>query len=650
MRLCACGCGQEIKRAPQARYATDNCRTRAGQRRYRKIHPVTETRSRPFVGLDGEGIDSDYILLACGNGEYIQNRKGLSTFDCLKFLVTRPKGSNDKIRPIYVWFAFDYDVNMILKDVPFRGRNSIEQLHTTNEIYWRGFHIRYIRRKILRIRYGKYVHTSYDVWGFFQSSFEKALTNWGLSTTELIHEGKQARASFRKWSLARIRAYNEDELKLLQNLCENLREATKPLDLPIQNWHGPAALAAAWLRKNKIREWNREPEKEMEAAISRAYFGGRIDTLGYGHIDPVYHYDIVSAYPSAIRNLPNLQKLTWKLCAGKDLPPYAGTEAPYLIEIEWEIPIGFWGVFPWRSRNGSIYWPPRGHGWYWNYELETALEKYPASCFNLKRSWVPEGKLEFPFRNLIEETFAYRAELKRQGNPSHVPIKLILNSLYGKFAQTVGKAQFYSLIWAGMITSQTRAQLGKFINDDTILVMTDGLWSAKHLPVPQGSNLGDWEYQDEDDLWVAGAGIYEASKPNGSTVTFQRGFDKANPVDIPEMVNHWLSDDPLYEPVYNVNRFVSCGLALQTHYPWRTWQQMQRKISPLPFSGTTKRYPFYPVDEDSDMDQRIGDFIRLYPRSVPVGEISYPYSKTILEPDSPHVLLRLQDDCYESAN
>lgn len=637
-RLCACGCDTPIDhKKANAKYADESHRTRASSRRNYRPNLL----QRPFVALDGEGIQDRYVLLACGNGDFIQRRNGLGTEDCLSFLVHLPRGSNAGVKPIYIWFAFDYDVNMILGDLP---REKLIQLRETNEVWWHGYHIRYIQRKILRVRYGRHLHTSYDTWGFFASSFEKALADWKIPIPDEIVEGKAARGNFGRWSLGKIRTYNEHELYLLQQLAEKLREAVQPLDLPIQSWHGPAALAAAWLRKQKTKRWlpTHELETEMEDACVRAYFGGRIDVAGYGHCHPVYHYDIVSAYPSAIRNLPDLSQITWEKGAPGIRPPRGST---FLARIRWGIPTGNWGPLPWRSKNGTIFYPLEGEGWYWNTEIEAALEKYGESNFEFVESFVAKGVLEFPFRNLIEELFQYRAELKRGGSASNVAVKLILNSLYGKFAQTVGAHTYFSPIWAGLITAQTRSQLSTAITDSTVCVMTDSIWSLKPLDLPLGQGLGMWEKQDESELWLAGAGLYTANTENGDATVWQRGFDKTNPVDIAGLVNRWLYQDDTYEATYQVHRFVGMGLALQTKAPWRTWIDVERRIQPLSVVGTTKRTPIYPLDDDSSYQFGTSNFVSLVPRARDSDDISYPYSKLTLDPDRQSVLERLQDEC-----
>lgn len=628
-RFCACGCGNPlINRHPRAKYWSDECRYNA------------RTAERPFVALDGEGETRPdglhiYTLLA-GNGKDIRSKQGLSTEECLDFLLRLPRGQSGGRKPIYVWFAMDYDVNMILADLPLKGENSIETLRATNSVQWRGYRITYFRRKILRIARGKARHTSYDLWGFFQSSFEGACKSWQVEIPDIIAEGKASRSGFSRWSLSRIAEYNQAELTALEQLAEKLRDAVNPLELPIQSWHGPAALAGAWLQKHKVKTWKGSiDDNDFADVCSRAYFGGRIDILGYGIVNPVYHYDIVSAYPSAIRSLPRLTKLEWRRVRVPDCGRL------YVARIRWKIPATYWAPFPWRSRNGSIRYPLRGEGWYWNSEIETAIEKYGEKYFEIVEAYQAEGDYEFPFRDLIQETFEYRNHLKRENHPSHVAVKLVLNSLYGKFAQTVGKATYYSPIWAGMITSETRAKLMQAINDDTVCVMTDSIWSRTPLTIPLGKGLGDWEQQGETELVLAEAGLYEATSPDGSAHVWQRGFDKRNPVDIRSLVTDWLGDDPGSSPVYEVSRFIGMGLASVTSYPWRHWININRKIEPVPFAGTTKRLPYFP----GRMGMERGSFVELLPRDADTDELSAPYKK--ITESVALMQQRLEEECSE---
>lgn len=622
-------CGDSLQSMRRGtKYCSDLCRWES------------RSKSRPFVALDGEAANDNYVLLASSDGRAIQTKKGLDTETCLEFLLNCPRGSGSGRKPIYVWFAFDYDVNMILGDLPLKGENSIEELKTTNTVKWRGYRITYIRRKIFRIARGNRRHTSYDIWGFFQGSFENSLGKWGIESSALIAAGKASRSGFNRWTLARIKAYNAEELERLALLAEKLREAVAPLELPIQSWHGPAALAGAWLQKNKAKTWIAHTPDEMEDVAKRAYFGGRIDVSGYGIVDPVYHYDIVSAYPSAIRNLPDLTKLQWRF-SGRSTPP---KDKIYVAHICWKIPKTNWGVLPWRDKHGSILWPLEGEGWYWHHEIEAAYKKFGKSNFECMGYFVADGQYDYPFKKLVEEAFNYRAKLKREGHPSHVAVKLVLNSLYGKFAQTVGSARYYSPIWAGLITSKTRAQLLSAITEDVVCVMTDSIWSTKPLPLTLGEGLGDWEEQEEARLWLAEAGLYEAEKPDGTPFVWQRGFDKRNPVDIRGLVETWLTEEgSSYQAAYPVTRFIGMGLACVTHQPWRKWVTINRRIEPVPFAGTTKRLPVFPLSQNETYDPGKFQTLGIRPRNEDV--CSYPYAKLTL--NEAMVVERLEDECNE---
>jgi len=599
--------------------------------------------NRPFIGLDGEGIENNYILLAAKNknlpAKSISNPQGLSTIECLDFLLSLPKGSKSGTKPLYVWFAFDYDVNMILGDLPLKGETeSIEELRRDNVTHWNGYRITYIPRKIFKVSKDGKFHHSTDVWSFFASTFERALEIWNVELPKIITEGKAAREDFSTWELKDIQAYNEAELDALAELCEQLRNAINPLKLTVQSWHGPGALAAAFLSKNKAKKYLGDTPNDLYEAATRAYFGGRIDAAGYGVIEPVYHYDLVSAYPSGIRFLPDLSCVKWFRCKGKPHPD----STLYLAKVRWSIPETRWGVLPWRSKQGIIRFPRQGEGYYWSTEFEAARDRFPG-CFEIIECFYTTDKISLPFKELIEEAFAYRAELKAKGHPSNLAVKLILNSLYGKFAQTVGKAQYYSPIWAGLITAHTRAAINRVITDDVVCTMTDSIWSSEPLTVPTSNELGGWEPQDETVLILAEAGLYEATTPDGKKFLWQRGFDKRMPVDIPGIVDKWLGPNPAFMGVYNVKRFIGMGLASMTSYPWRHWIDLERKIQPVPLVGTTKRIPLYPIEKG---DQICEGFQPLKLKPADEFVCSYPYSKLTL--DAERLFFKLTDECAES--
>jgi len=104
----------------------------------------------------------------------------------------------------------------------------------------------------------------------------------------------------------------------------------------------------------------------------------------------------------------------------------------------------------------------------------------------------------YPYREFIENLYLKRTELKKENNPLQLPIKIILNSIYGKTGQKVNRVignLFNPVIFAS-ITGHTRAQLYRFITENnleenTIAFATDSICVTKKLDI-NSENLGSF--------------------------------------------------------------------------------------------------------------------------------------------------------------
>jgi len=85
-------------------------------------------------------------------------------------------------------------------------------------------------------------------------------------------------------------------------------------------------------------------------------------------------------------------------------------------------------------------------------------------------------------------------ERRRIGsNTRGYPLKLRLNSLYGKMAQRCGRGPYYDAVSAGLITAITRARLIEALAQDpqsVVMLATDALFSMQPLALDIGPDLG----------------------------------------------------------------------------------------------------------------------------------------------------------------
>ncbi len=479
-----------------------------------------------FIAVDGEGNTSSdrkssLVLLAASNGEHIQSDTLLRTADCLEFLLSL----KTKKRQVVCGFSFQYDVNNILRQWiehnPDTSRSLLKHLSLDDYIWVRDgeflYRVRIIPKKCMEIRkfhkegrqkrkFIKFVQV-YDVFGFFQCSFLKALEDWKIGTeTELefirTYKDKRGECLFDEWK--RWVEYNNLECDLLVRMMNRFQETLLARDIKLSHWWGAACIAKYWVKQNNVKlHLVQKHTEEIDGWILDAYYGGRMHANLRGYIDArVYHYDICSAYPWATSKLPTLVS-KWR--ATDRFEP--GKTAIY--DIEWECSTGSllegWekfaaiSPFPLRTRSGAIRYPACGRGRYWAPEVEMALSCFP-QCVRIIGGIVSEASESvLPFR-WVEPLFQQRNELKRRGDLRNIPLKLGLNSLYGMMAQALTTDSkglrkiptYQCYAWAGMVTSMTRARLLEAMMLDPhniICCATDSIFSLQPLPLQTGKEL-----------------------------------------------------------------------------------------------------------------------------------------------------------------
>lgn len=553
-----------------------------------------------FVSWDGESITDErghsYVMLISSAGDSIVNPDGLSTIECLETLLS---GGSKSSRKHHVGFAFSYDVNMILRDVPTKN---LKQLWTFGKTRWKGYRIHYKSRKEFAIYHGERSFRIWDTWGFFQSSFVDALKAYGHKDfLAFIAEMKEKRASFTRDDLEEMQRYCEMEVAKHQEIMEQFGQYLEECDLKLSRFDGAGSVASAFLRKHKVKSFKRESTPELQKAAAHAYFGGRIELVRYGHDKKatIYQYDIRSAYPAEIQNLPCLACGEWRHIKGNALG-----DSPFTVyRLTWDFDSGATVCpFPWRDTHGAIFFPTSGAGYYWKPEVTAAQEAVKAGVVSgeiiIKERWEYISNCDHKPFAWVPEMYSQRAAWKAAGVGAEKVLKLGLNSLYGKAAQRVGHADgkppvWHQLEWAGYVTSATRAKLYRaafpvILSDDLIAFATDAVFATAPLPdLPCSAELGDWDADEHRGGTFVQSGVYwlgEGSERVGHTRGFAR--DDLKPQAI---LAAWRAGQ--IEITWSIRRFISLGRALTSDKQfrkWRQWVDEPKKLSLTPI-GTKRK-------------------------------------------------------------
>ena len=511
---------------------------------------------RPFVGCDGEGIgghdgsDQRYALFRMGSRELYDGDRRLTTPELLRFILEYPEP-----RDLLVSFAFDYDVNMILKDAPAERWRHLLKLDTATREGERDpfqraggwtwlrfpggamtFGVQYIPRNYFKVCRGLSIRlpkgewrtiaapgstrTIYDTFANFQSSFLVALNRWSIGAEHwpAIKAGKEGRAAFATIT-PDVRRYCSIECDLLADMMSAFRSACLAVNIRPKTWNGAGKLAAALMSDHGVMR-SAEVEKRLPADLLRmaheAYYGGRFEVTRCGAIErPVHEHDINSAYPDAMRELPCLEHGQWRKASGAELAKSRGL---YVARVAFAHGAdSFLCGLPFRSpRDGRLSWPRFGRGVYWSPEIRSARRL--GAKLTLGGGWLYIKRCSCRPYDWIEALYEYRRSLGKSARGQ--PLKLGYNAIYGKHAQRIGKPPFANPLYAGLTTALTRAKLNHAIvaagARNVVMLATDGIYTVGRRPaLARGDRLGEWEYKRHPSLFVVRPGLYWPPKPRG---------------------------------------------------------------------------------------------------------------------------------------
>src|SRR5579862_2371358 len=98
----------------------------------RKLSDDEQKRPPEFIAIDGEGVTGPdgrhlYVLAGSSSGKSLYRSGGFSSATAFEFLLAE---KSSRPRAIFVSFAFTYDVNMMLRDLP---RGNLEELWATGK-------------------------------------------------------------------------------------------------------------------------------------------------------------------------------------------------------------------------------------------------------------------------------------------------------------------------------------------------------------------------------------------------------------------------------------------------------------------------------------------------------------------------------------
>ena len=506
-----------------------------------------------FIGVDGEGVTRKgvhkYVLFGVGEVQ-IEDSEGLGWKDCFEFLYSQYRR---RPQAAFSGFYLSYDFTQILKTLPEeRARRLLTKEGIASRkrsrsggnpkpfpVRYRGWEFDYLAGRRLQIRpmccdsYESALDCGHvrepwlyicDSGPFWQTSFLNVINpaNWRVPICtqeefERVKIGKDNRSGAKLDD--DMRFYNRTENVLHARAMTSLRTGFLEIGVNLNKaqWFGPGQAAAAWMKKEKVPsrvELKEAVADSFSEAARKSYFGGWFEIPCHGILPgSTWEYDINSAYPHVISTLPCLLHGTY---SSGDNWGNRRRDPKEICFVRCRVrgDNHYFGSGFNRSKDGHIRRPKESIGWYLLDEVEAGVRAGLVSDFQIFEwaAYSPCSCLP-PVRNVA---WLYHKRLA-VGKDSLLgkSAKLVYNSMYGKFAQSVGSAPFGNWAYAALITAGCRIRILDAMAThpngprSVVMVATDGIFFDSPHPGLHVSNmLGDWECKERVNLTLFKPGVY----------------------------------------------------------------------------------------------------------------------------------------------
>lgn len=470
-----------------------------------------------FICYDTETYKGTCKLLADSQNRFIYNPTFL---ECLDFLFY--KSGHNLYRAFY---NIDFDISAILK--LWNNIEKIDELIHGKIVDYKDYSMFYIRPKLFRLQKRNKKVFIVDLFSMFHKSLNKASKEF-LNDVKLDDvDASKLNTDLKYWikNLDDIIKYCKYDADLTARLGNKLVDEVLNCKLLLPKFFtSHASLAKQYFRyKARIPSINHIPLNILDIAY-QCYYGGRFEVLKRGFFEKLYEYDINSAYPSTIVELPSLKYGKW--IKVKEINP---KETIGYYKCVFKIPKQYISPFPIRLKGGLIVFPSGTFAtWITWYEADLLRDYIKKLSYGYE--YVAWRKEYTPFAKPMRMLYELKRKYKNTNKTFYWLIKLVMNSLYGCFVERHKKADgvitsgiLFNPIYGSIITAKTRWKLLKDVGIENYLKIiafhTDSIISTEPIKLTINDKLGNWDLEAKDSGVVLKSGIYQI----GSIVK-RRGF------------------------------------------------------------------------------------------------------------------------------
>ena len=410
----------------------------------------------------------------------------------------------------FVAYNLKYDSGSILQSLP---KENLQELHDKDKTKHGKYEYAAFGYKCLIIRHGSHSIQIYDMLNFYESSLEAAALRY-------LGEGKKDQDVslyspqwvYDHWQ--EISEYCIQDAVLVEKLAQIIIKRFEGFGIYPQKLFSTAYISYQYFKRTcpyvvVKKYWNKH--KEVLSYALQAYQGGKFEVTRKG-MDYYYEYDIVSAYPFEVSNLVDI---TWARVVHSSV--YRKGAVYGFLRCRIKIPFAL--SSPCVVYRNKINCYPIG-----TFARVITKQEYDYLVNNgadvqiLDGYWLHVDNRQYPFCREVKKLVKLKQQINKQEDPlGYRTIKILLNSLYGKFIQLIEKEDYYQAsscwnpIYGAVVTANCRIRISALQTRyrSIVSVQTDSIISNKELAFTDNGNIGDFSKVSEGYGVVLGSGLYQ---------------------------------------------------------------------------------------------------------------------------------------------
>lgn len=471
------------------------------------------------IAYDTETINGRAELICNSDGEHIHP---MSFDDCLHFLC---RHKTRKL--ISFWYNLKYDFQALLK---WLHPDDWKTIYTKGELIYNDWKITYIPKKMLMFRNLKLKQCwkHYDISQYYRMKLDDAGHKY-FGMGKLEHGKDLSNLTLKDIKSKEIIKYCIRDAVITKRLADRWINICWDQGLQTKNFCSTASTSSRYFM-SKVNIFtvnsflkNSQGMRMLEDAWNTVS-GALISTYKRGYFPSVYEYDINSAYPHAMSNFPDVRN-GYFIRSKKQ----SDLDRAYLGWIKCRVDISdyhngyYTPPLPILRDNKPNYYPAG------NYETYLTLSEYKnySKYFDIQfiegTLWIPDKEITYLFKDIITKLYTKRKQTIDENE--NFFIKIILNSIYGKFLQKnrvvdpdkkdFGKYRtgiLFNPFIASYILADTRIAIFNFMVNlnsvDIIACFTDSVITKTQLNIPNSSVLGDFAPASKGEMVIIGSGVY----------------------------------------------------------------------------------------------------------------------------------------------